>query len=50
MEEGYNMGKKKGVEDGKEDCKKSLLEGHKLMGRIRNNGNGSWRDTVLGSA
>jgi hypothetical protein len=30
MEEGYRMGKKKGVEDGGEEYEKSLLEGHEL--------------------
>lgn len=30
MDEGYRMGKQKGVEDGREEYKKSLLEGHDL--------------------
>jgi hypothetical protein len=30
MEEGYRMGKKKGVEDEAEECKKSMLEGYEL--------------------
>jgi hypothetical protein len=30
MEEGYRMRKKKGVEDGRKEYRKSLLEGHKL--------------------